>query len=259
MCLILIAHHFTEQTPLLVLANRDEYYDRPATAAAPWDECRELIAGRDLASGGSWFGARGLRWASVTNVREGIEHRHSHRSRGWLVRDYLLSNLSAQEYLAKIADQTAEHAGFNLLLGHDQELWYCSNRGPVAERLKPGIYGLSNHLIDTPWPKVKHGKAALHALMSSPQIDLNQGFAILADTTLADDAKLPDTGIPLEWERTLSATFISAQNYGTRCSTLLMRTIGGSHSLIERRFTGSPESWEESSFSWTVQGSLLDR
>jgi len=259
MCLILIAHHFTEQTPLLVLANRDEYYDRPAAAAAPWDECRGLIAGRDLASGGSWFGARGLRWASVTNVRQGIQHSPSHRSRGWLVRDYLLSKDHPQEFLAKVAGQTAEYAGFNLLLGHDEELWYCSNRGPAAQRLEPGVYGLSNHLIDTPWPKVERGKKALHALISSPQIDLNQGFAILADTTLAADANLPDTGVSLEWERTLSAAFISDRNYGTRCSTLLRRTVDGSHSLVERRFDGSPDAWKESTFSWTAQGCLLDR
>jgi uncharacterized protein with NRDE domain len=252
MCLILIAHLCTEKTPLLVLANRDEYYDRPAAEAAPWDECSELIAGRDLASGGSWFGARGLRWAGVTNVREGMKQSDSHRSRGWLVRDYLLSMDSPQDFLSKIASQIGAYPGFNLLAGNGQELWYCSNRGPVAQRLEPGIYGLSNHLIDTPWPKVKRGKEALRELMSRPQIDYDRAFAILADTTLATDADLPDTGIPLEWERSLSAAFISTQDYGTRCSTLLMRTAGSSHFLVERRFAVSPESWEESSFSWTA-------
>jgi len=252
MCLILIAHHLTEQTPLLVLANRDEFYDRPTAAAAPWNECRELIAGRDLASGGSWFGVRGLRWASVTNVREGVEHSHSHRSRGWLVRDYLLSEDSPQDFLEKNANQITKYAGFNLLLGDDKELWYSSNRGPVAQKLGPGIYGLSNHLLDKPWPKVKRGKVALQALMSRSQVDLDRTFAILADTTRAADADLPDTGVPLEWERALSAAFISERDYGTRCSTLLMRTGGGNHLLVERRFAASPESWEESSFSWTA-------
>jgi len=252
MCLILIAHRLTEQTPLLVLANRDEFYDRPAAGIAPWDQCRELIAGRDLASGGSWFGARGLRWASVTNVREGMKHSHSHRSRGWLVRDYLLSKDSPQDFLSKIADQIDTYAGFNLLAGNSEELWYCSNRGPVAQRLEPGVYGLSNHLLDTPWPKVKRGKDALRELMSHPQFDLDMAFAILADTTQAADADLPDTGVPLEWERSLSAAFINTRNYGTRCSTLLKRTGGGNHLLVERRFSGSPESWEESSFSWTA-------
>ena len=251
MCLILIAHQFTDQTPLLVLANRDEFYDRPTAAAAPWEECGELIAGRDLASGGSWFGARGLRWASVTNFRENM-HRHSHRSRGWLVRDYLLSKDPPQEFLLNIAEQGNEYAGFNLLLGDDKELWYCSNRGPAAQRLEPGIYGLSNHLLETPWPKVKRGKDALLGLMSYAQIDLDQAFAILADTTLAADSDLPDTGIPLAWERALSAAFISTKNYGTRCSTLLMRSTGNRHLFTERRFAASPADWEESSFSWTA-------
>ena len=251
MCLILIAHQFTDQTPLLVLANRDEFYDRPTAAAALWEECGELIAGRDLASGGSWFGARGLRWASVTNVREN-KHRHSHRSRGWLVRDYLLSKDPPQEFLLKIAEQVTEYAGFNLLLGDDKELWYCSNRGPAAQRLEPGIYGLSNHLLDTPWPKVKRGKDALLGLVSYAQIDLDQAFAILADTTLAADADLPDTGIPLAWERALSAVFISTKNYGTRCSTLLMRSSGNRHLFTERRFAASPADWEESTYSWTA-------
>jgi uncharacterized protein with NRDE domain len=252
MCLILIAHQYTEQAPLLVLANRDEYYERPTAAAAPWDECRELIAGRDLASGGSWFGARGLRWAGVTNFREGTQQQHSHRSRGWLVRDYLLSEDPPQEFLLKIAGQVAGYAGFNLLLGEGKELWYCSNRGPTAQRLGPGIYGLSNHLLDTPWPKVRHGKDALLVLMKHAQIDLDRAFAILADTTLAADADLPDTGIPLEWERALSAAFISTRDYGTRCTTLLMRSASNSHLFAERRFAASPESWEESNFSWSV-------
>ena len=251
MCLILIAHQFTDQTPLLVLANRDDFYDRPTAAAAPWEESGELIAGRDLAAGGSWFGARRLRWASVTNVREN-KHRNSHRSRGWLVRDYLLSKDPPQEFLLNIAAQVNEYAGFNLLLGDDKELWYCSNRGPAAQRLEPGIYGLSNHLLETPWPKVKRGKDALLGLMSYAQIDLDQAFAILADTTLAADADLPDTGIPLAWERALSAAFISTKNYGTRCSTLLIRSTGNRHLFTERRFSASPADWEESSFSWTA-------
>jgi len=205
---------------------------------------------RDLLS--IWFGARGLCWASVTNFREGMKHNHSQQSRGWLVRDYLLSMDSPQGFLSKKANQIGAFAGFNLLVGNGEELWYGSNRGPVAQRLEPGVYGLSNHLIDTPWPKVKRGKDALCALMSHSQVDLDRAFAVLADTTLAAEADLPDTGVPLEWERSLSATFISAGNYGTRCSTLLMRTAGGRHLLVERRFSGSPESWEESRFSWTA-------
>ncbi len=250
MCLILIAHQINEQMPLLVLANRDEFYARPTAAAEPWDEDPELIAGRDLVSGGSWFGACRTRWASVTNIREGTKSSHSHRSRGWLVRDYLLGKDSPQDFLAGMAEQAAEYAGFNLLLGDATEIWYSSNRDVPGQRLEPGLYGLSNHLLDTPWPKVVHSKQAMHELLSRPQFDRDNAFAILADTTLALDSELPNTGIPLEWERALSATFITKNHYGTRCSTLLMRATDGKHLFIERRFTGAPDKWEQGEFTW---------
>lgn len=250
MCLILIAHNMSENLPLLVLANRDEYYNRPTAAAAPWDECREVIAGRDLVSGGTWFGASGTRWASVTNVREGIKHSHSHRSRGWLVRDYLQAEISPQEFLVSCADQVDTYAGFNLLLGKDNELWYCSNRGPLMQKLKPGIYGLSNHLLDSPWPKVLRGKEAILDLIAQPDLDVERAFALLADTSRASDKELPETGIPLEWERALSAAFISFKNYGTRCSTLLMNTGSGHHHFIERSFAGGQNLRQERRFSW---------
>jgi len=259
MCLILIAHRPAEKLPLLVLANRDEYYARPTAPADHWEECPDLIAGRDLVSGGSWFGARGARWASVTNIREGIRHSHSHRSRGWLVRDYLLGDESPRTFLNSRTERSAEYAGFNLLLGHGEELWYSNNRGVSAQRLEPGIYGLSNHLLDTPWPKVVRGKQALTELLKEPGLDHDRAFAILADTTRAPDNALPDTGIPLEWERALSAAFIVQDNYGTRCSSLLARTGDAQYLFIERRFEKSPEIWQQARFTWQGTVCGLDR
>lgn len=250
MCLILIAHRTAETMPLLVLANRDEFYARPTAAAAPWAECAELIGGRDLVSGGSWFAARGRRWASVTNVRDGVRHSHSQRSRGWLVRDYLLGGDSPQTFLARLSAQAAAYAGYNLLLGDGEELWYSSNRGVLPRRLAPGLYGLSNHLLDTPWPKVVRARQALANLLARPGLDREQALAILADTTRAADEDLPETGIPLAWERALSAAFVVKDNYGTRCSTLLTNTKDGRHLLVERRFQGPPDTWQESEFTW---------
>jgi uncharacterized protein with NRDE domain len=250
MCLILIVNRPQEQVPLLVLANRDEFYARPTAAAGPWQETPELIGGRDLVSGGSWFAARGTRWASVTNIREGLSHSHSHRSRGWLVRDYLLSEAGPEEFLDVIAEQSAEYAGFNLLLGHGDEIWYGNNRGLPRRLLEPGIYGLSNHLLDTPWPKVVRAKQALTDTLAEAQPPDDQLFAILADTTQAPDSELPETGIPIEWERALSATFISTENYGTRCTTLFQRHDCGRHLLIERRFAGHPDNWDQATFTW---------
>lgn len=255
MCTILIAHQVSQEQPLLVLANRDEFYSRPTAEAAEWHDMPELFAGRDLLSGGTWFGARNRRWASITNVREGLrdkdEPRHQ-KSRGWLVLDYLQSNLSPEAYLQKIASTEEVFAGYNLLLGDGLELWYVSNRIDEPVHLKPGIYGLSNHLLDTPWPKVTRGKKELTSLIQAPVFDHNRAFSILTDTTLADDAELPDSGVPYKWEKILSATFIKTHDYGTRCSTLLSFDKDRHYRFIERRYQNGPDSWEESKFSWTA-------
>ncbi|MEJ2470521.1 MAG: NRDE family protein [Desulfuromonadales bacterium] len=250
MCLILIAHQFSKERPLVVLANRDEFYQRPTAAAGPWQECPEMIAGRDLASGGTWFGVRGRRWAGVTNVREGFQQGHSSHSRGWLVRDYLLGQDAAPKYLAKIAGDADQYAGFNLLLGDGDTLWFGSNRGPTAKQLSPGLYGLSNHQLDTPWPKVRRGKAALRALLTGPSFTIEDAFAILTDTTQASDAELPDTGVPQAWERALSAAFIDFDDYGTRSSTVLIKTAAGTYHFIERSYNGSPRHGQEKVLTW---------
>lgn len=254
MCLILIAHQMTEQMPLLVLTNRDEFYARPTAAAQRWHDTPAIIAGRDLASGGTWFGARGKRWATVTNIREGVRDKenHSSRSRGWLVRDYLQGELSPAAFLASIKTANCDFAGFNLLLGDDRELWYTSNREAPDRLLPPGVYGLSNHLLDTPWPKVVRGKKALEKLLDSTLFDQEAAFALLADTTLAADTELPKTGIPFEWERSLSAIFVSRPGYGTRCSTLLRVKADGQRQFVERRFAEGPPQWEESTFFWSM-------
>ena len=255
MCTILIAHQVSEQQPLLVLANRDEFYSRPTAAAAEWQDMPSLIAGRDLLSGGTWFGARNRRWASITNVREGIRNENEpkhQKSRGWLVLDYLQSSLSPERYLQKIEDIEDEFAGYNLLLGDGLELWYMSNRIHKPVHLEPGIYGLSNHLLDTLWPKVTRGKQELASLIETPGVDHNRAFSILADTTLAEDDELPDTGVPYSWEKVLSATFIKTPEYGTRCSTLLSFDKDRRYRFIERRYLDGPETWEESDFSWTA-------
>jgi len=257
MCLILIAHRMTEQRPLLVLANRDEFYARPSAAAELWNESPGLVAGRDLVSGGTWFGARNDRWATVTNIREGLREKKNHnsKSRGWLVRDYLQSEKSPTEFFTSTQPTVDEFAGFNLLLGNGQDLWYFSSRDSSIKLLPPGIYGLSNHLLDTPWPKLVRGKESLKKLFSKTSFNREEAFALLAETTLAPEEELPQTNIPLEWERALSAIFITMQEYGTRCSTLLMTQEDGQRLFAERRFTDGPQQWEASEFSWASPGS----
>ncbi|MDH3453769.1 MAG: NRDE family protein [Desulfuromonadales bacterium] len=252
MCLILVAHQRNEQLPLLVLANRDEFYARPTAAAQPWAESPGMIAGRDLVSGGTWFGARNARWATVTNIREGLRDKenHSSKSRGWLVRDYLQGELSPADFLASIETTIGDFAGFNLLLGDGRELWYASSRTSGARLLPPGVYGLSNHLLDTPWPKVVRGKAGVNQLLNQSPFNQEAAFTLLSDPTRAIDTELPDTGIPLDWERALSAIFISLPEYGTRCSTLLKVNAEGRRLLVERRFADGPRHWSASEFTW---------
>lgn len=222
-----------------------------------------MVAGRDLVSGGTWFGVGNGRWAAVTNVREGSRDKSSEpstRSRGWLVRDYLQSGVAPQVFLHELGTSAADYAGFNLLLGDGQDLWYGSNRGPAATKLAPGIYGLSNHLLDTPWPKVARGKQALQSLVEAPSgIDIKKAFAILSDMTRAPDDQLPQTGIPLPWEQGLSAIFVTMPSYGTRSAAVLMRSAQGATQLIERRFDRTPQPLAEDTFRWDSSGSLLDK
>lgn len=259
MCLILFAHRQRSDLPLVLLANRDEFLARATAPMAPWAEAPEVVGGRDLQAGGSWLGvAADGRWAAVTNVREGERTRSGGPSRGWLVRDFLQGSESPEIFIARNAPQFADYAGFNLLLGDGRDLWYVGNREGPSRLLPPGVYGLSNGRLDTPWPKVERGKAALRALLEEPVPVLEQGFRLLADRETFPDHHLPATGIPLEWERALSAIFIVAPTYGTRCSTILLGTAGGEWLLTERSFAGAPECWSQRSYRLTVGESSLD-
>jgi uncharacterized protein with NRDE domain len=235
----------------VLLANRDEFLTRPATAAAPWVEKPAVIGGRDLVAGGSWFGAGcDGRWAAVTNVREGERTHVGGPSRGELVRDFLLGTMSPAAFARDLVPHGAAFAGFNLLLGDDREVWYVSNRESSPVKLLPGLYGLSNGRLDTPWPKVERGKAGLKALLAEAHPAPEQGFRLLADRETFPDQELPATGIPEVWERVLSATFIVAPEhaYGTRSSTVLLRAAGGQQLLAERTFDGDPANWSQQSY-----------
>ena len=225
MCIIFFAYDRHADHPLIVLANRDEFYDRPSLAAGFWPDFPSIYAGRDLIGGGTWLGVtKSGRFAAVTNYRDPSAP-VGKRSRGELVAGYLRSEAASERYLAEIAKRSNEYSGFNLLVGEiskgRRELFYYSNRGGDPAELSSGIYGLSNHLLDTPWPKVALGKQRFEQLVSSGVVDRGRSFEILADETLAADADLPSTGIPYEAEKAISAIFIKTPGYGTRCSTLL--------------------------------------
>lgn len=240
MCLILIAWQAHPDYPLVVAANRDEFFARPAAAAGFWPDRPQVLAGRDLEAGGTWLGiSREQRFAALTNYRDGRPAASEARSRGALVADFLTAELSPSAYLAQVAASAADYNGFNLFVGDGQQLAYYANRGDRPPRLlSAGIYGLSNHLLDTPWPKLSTAKMAFaEALAELPTPA--PFFELLADQEIVADTQLPETGVPLAWERILSAIFVRSADYGTRASTLLIRHRDGLTTLLERSFDAS--------------------
>ena len=226
--------------PLVVAANRDEFFARPSAPAGFWDETPGLFAGRDLQAGGTWLGlTRGQRFSALTNFREGGKQRADAPSRGALVADFLAGESDPESYLEALSRHGADYNGFNLFVGDSKRLGYYSNRdSPMQSNphwLSPGVYGLSNHLLDTPWPKLSMAKTAFaEALAQLP--NSAPFFELLADREIVPDTHLPETGVPLEWERILSAVFVSSPDYGTRASTLLTMHRTGRMSMIERCF-----------------------
>lgn len=224
MCLILLAWQAHARYPLVIAANRDEFLARPTAAAAFWDDAPDILAGRDLSAAGTWMGVtRQGRIAALTNFREPGRNRTEAPSRGKLVSDFLAGAMPAPDYLQALSRRATAFNGFNLLCGSVmQGLWHFSNRteGRSPQRLATGIYGLSNHLLDTPWPKVAQGKSQLAmALAALPQD--RPLFELLHDANIHDDERLPRTGLSLEWERALSAAFVETPDYGTRSSTVI--------------------------------------
>ena len=240
MCLIFIAWQMLPECPLLLAANRDEFYRRPTAAADFWPQAPQVLGGRDLEGGGSWLGVtRTGRLAAITNYRNPAEVGGvgaDKRSRGLLVSDFLTGSASAADYLADLAQQPENYRGFNLLVGDGDGLHYYSNRGAAPRPLAPGLYGLSNHLLDTPWPKVAQGKRALALLLGRGLPSEAELFALLAERTIAPDSLLPETGLSRDWERLLSARFIHSPEYGTRASTLVWFDHRGGARFIERSF-----------------------
>jgi len=239
MCLIVVGWQVAPDYPLVVAANRDEYHARPSAPAGFWADNPNILGGRDLEAGGTWLGAtRDGRFAAVTNVREPGQP-SGKRTRGELTRNFLHGSDSPAIHAATIA--VDDYAGFNLLLADGDTLVYRSNRTATTQYLPPGIYGLSNHQLDTPWPKLlKARQRFADALPALP--DPSPFFELLADRDIEPDDQLPATGVPLLWERLLSAVFVQSADYGTRASTVLLRHKSGAITLFERNYgpDGSP-------------------
>jgi uncharacterized protein with NRDE domain len=237
MCLILFANHVHPDYALVLAANRDESYARPTAPAAFWNDHPRIYGGRDLEQGGTWLGVtRDGAFGAVTNYRGGSA-RNAARSRGELVANYLRGRQPPADYVAAVRHEADAYNGFNLLAGNPAELHFLSNRSDRGGIVEPGVHGLSNHLLDTPWPKVERGKERLTELLASRAQELIDGlFALLGERGFAPDNSLPETGVGLARERVLSPAFIVSPAYGTRSSTVLLVDHHGEVIFIEHRF-----------------------
>jgi uncharacterized protein with NRDE domain len=237
-CLILFATGAHPRFPLIVAANRDEAYSRPAAPASQWRDHPGVYGGRDLEHGGTWLAlATSGRFAAITNYRQGQRVDKAPHSRGELTRDFLTGNAEVLDYLSDVQRRDGQYHGYSLIAGTVQQLYFYSNRRAGVLPIETGVHGLSNRLLDEPWPKVQRGIAVLTSLLSAGESEIERVlYDLLSDQTPASDELLPSTGIPRERERTLSASFIAGEAYGTRASTVVLVAADGEVAFSERTF-----------------------
>jgi uncharacterized protein with NRDE domain len=254
MCLILLAWRAHTDYPLVLGGNRDEAYERPSAPAEFWNDDLQIFGGRDLEMGGTWLGiTRSGRVAAVTNFRDGTGTVAA-RSRGELTAGFLRGSATPRAYLRGVAPHAQDYRGYTLVVGDQEQLFAFSNRGGGIEELAPGVHGVSNHLMNTPWPKIVRGKQRLKALLNVGEAELAEGlFQALADRAVAPDAELPDSGVGLRRERELSPAFVAGERYGTRATTVILVSRRNEVVIVERRFGARGAPLGETSQRFALQ------
>ncbi|MGB0205982.1 MAG: NRDE family protein [Neptuniibacter sp.] len=252
MCLITFAYKSHPEYSLILLANRDEFYARPSKAMHFWQDHPNVLAGKDLEQGGTWLGINQQgKFTAVTNYRDGLASKENALSRGALTRDFLTSDQDPTGYLKQLLPKQDKFGDYNLLIGDQSGIYYQSNREGPIRALNPGIYGLSNALLDSPWPKLIKVRSELTNVLGDIQFSPRSLLKIMSNRTQAETSELPDTHIPLEWEQLLSSSFIQSENYGTRATTLLLQKPNGETTIIEKSF--GPDGFEkEQSFELKI-------
>lgn len=248
MCILLIAIEVLPEWPLLLLGNRDEFHARPSTAAEPWRGVADCLGGLDLKAGGSWLAHRNDgRFASVTNLRSGLPAQ-APRSRGALVREFVVGNELAQDFGRRVLDQIDEYGPFNLVFGDRSGVHLIDGSSATLQRLQPGIHVVGNGPFTSAWPKVERLRTRFTSAIRRGDRDDDSLLALLADTSQPEDADLPDTGVGAHLERMLAPIFIRGEQYGTRASSLVMRHEDGSVFFRERSF--GPNGVRTDEVSW---------
>lgn len=251
MCLIVVAHRAHPDWPLVLAANRDEFHARPTQDAHWWPDRPDVVGGRDLQAGGSWFAIdRRGRFAAVTNFRDAEPPSRNRRSRGELVTAFLDGERAPLEYAASIDGD--RYGGFNLLVGDGDALAYLSNRDGGCRALVPGIYGVANATLDTPWPKLERSKSRLAALLDTGAVNETALQSLLGDRVRARVADVEAGSLPFDTAHALTAPFIVTAEYGTRCSTVVLRRGNGRVRFVEKRFDADGSATGSSAFSFDV-------
>ena len=235
MCLIVFAYNYHPDYRLILAANRDEFYHRPTRPMQYWPDQPQLLAGQDLEQGGTWLGlTRHGRFSALTNHRDGRRAQQGICSRGNLPLAFLLGDDSSEDFIRKTS--TDDFDGFNQLIDDGQQLCYLSNRSTSLQPVPAGIHGISNAVLDTPWPKLQARKAALKTGIDSGKFNSEALIQLMADRETFPDNQLPDTGINIELERMLSSSFIRSENYGTRATTALLIKHNGEAEVVEQNY-----------------------
>ncbi|GAB1446058.1 NRDE family protein [Flammeovirgaceae bacterium] len=253
MCLIFISINNHPKYKLIVAANRDEFYARKTAPLSEWEDHPDVIGGRDLQAKGTWMAmTKSGKIGMVTNYRDLKNLNPKAPTRGLLVTDFLFNGYEAESYLKDVHLKAPQYNGFSLVLGSIDELYYYSNYQSRIIKLTQGFYGLSNHLLDTPWPKVRRGKEKMASVLLDSNPDPNAIFEVLTDDKIAPDDQLPNTGLDIERERAVSAMFIKSPNYGSRCSTVVLVDKDNNVSYTERVYDLETFDHSERTFKWKV-------
>jgi uncharacterized protein with NRDE domain len=254
MCLILIGYDCHPRYKLIFAGNRDELYARPTSPAAFWADAPDILGGRDLVTCGTWTGiTKEGRLAAVTAYREPSNLTRHFRPRGPLAADFLRGDEPAPQYMQRLVERSSRFKGFSLLAGTVDSLYYLSNRENVIQRLEKGLHGLSNNLLDVPWPKVTKALQSMEVCLQSDEVQVDDLFAIMADRVRPDDRDLPDTGVGIEIERIVSSAFVSSPTYGTRAMTIIMVDRGNQVQFWEHSLeSANPANWHQVYYEFQV-------
>jgi len=254
MCLLLIANNASENYKLIIAANRDEFYDRPALPAHFRNDNPKLLAGKDLKAGGTWLGiTKQGRFAALTNYRDLRNIKPDAPSRGDLTTDFLKGSKSPLAYIEEIKNKANQYNGFNLVTGVLNELYYFSNQSNEIKKIENGISGLSNGLLDTPWPKVQKVKQKMKEMIDTGSVSEKNLFNLLYDFETWEDDLVPDTGVGIELEKLLSSVFIKSENYGTRCSTVITVDKLNKVRFTEKTYLPEKNEFSEVNFEFTIE------